>query len=238
MSLTARDLVRKIAKDAGCSYSEVAKRINDDMKAGKSLIDSIRNIATDFGLDPSKYHLSPTKIVKAIRNILQEDYSQTLMISAVLAQMVESKGRDRFPPPAFFAFMELLADTPEAARRTNAEPPAHVDEATTQIIELTTSLVSIICNWSETGIDGVAPDCPKELGELAKTVVLRTRLYQAGMWICLSCGKVVALRKTHSLLCPECDAKISTDEPSPSKRQARERHRIGYGRSLPGEEIE
>ncbi|MHA1772421.1 MAG: hypothetical protein ACTSYL_11905 [Candidatus Thorarchaeota archaeon] len=239
MSLTARELVQRIAKDAGCQYSDIAGRINKDMKAGKSLVVSVHHIAQECGLDPSKYKLDASRIASTIKQILREDYSQTLMISAVLAQMVESKGKNRLPPPAFFAFLEFLTETSETARRNNTEPPDHVDESTTLIIELATSLVSVICKWSKTGIEGVSDDCPAGLRDLAKVVVRKTKLYQAGMWTCLSCGKIVALRKTHALLCPECDARLSGDRPRVTDSiSRRERHRVGYGQSQLGEKID
>ncbi|MCF2136267.1 MAG: hypothetical protein K9W43_03420 [Candidatus Thorarchaeota archaeon] len=239
MSLTARELVQRIAKDAGCKYSDIAERVNKDMKAGKSLVGSVQHIAKECGLNPSKYKLDASKIASTIKKILREDYSQTLMISAVLAQMVESKGKNRLPPPAFFAFLEFLTETSETASRNNTDPPDHVDESTTLVIELTTSLVSVICKWSVTGIEGVSEDCPQDLRDLAKVVVRKTKLYQAGMWTCLSCGKIVALRKTHALLCPECDARLSGDGPHVAGSSSRrERHRVGYGQSELGEKIE
>ncbi len=234
-----RELVQRLAKDAGRPYSEVAERVNRDVKAGKSLAASVQTIAKKYGLRPSDYRFDSKKIAARIKSILCADYSQTLMISAVLAQMVESNGPNRLSPPAFFAFMEFLSETTATARRNKTEPPTHVEESTMKIIELTTSLVSVICKWSKTGISGVADDCPEELVSIAKTVVRKTKLYQAGMWTCLSCGRIVALRKTRALLCPECDARLSQDIPRPASTSTkRERHRVGYGRSLPGEKID
>ena len=107
-------------------------------------------------LNPSKYKINPVKIVKETEKILSEDYTQTLMISAVLGQMVESRGKDRFPPPAFFAFTEILSRIPDAPRDTKAETSLEIEERTTRIIELMTTLVSVLCEWSEQGVIGVA----------------------------------------------------------------------------------
>jgi len=237
LSLTARDLVRRIASDAGQSYSEIARRVNQDMAKGKNLLSAVHEIARENGLDPGRYTLDPEKIAEEIRTILRKDYAQTLMISAVLAQMVESRGRDSLSPPAFFTFMEFLADATAAPKRREKRI-GNVEEATTKIIELTTTLVSVICDWSRTGIVGVAESCPEPLRGLARVILRKTRLYQAGMWTCISCGKIVSIRETRALLCKECDARLpgpTTLKRTPPKR---ERHRTGYGRTVPGDTID
>jgi len=207
------------------------------MAKGKNLLSAVHEIARENGLDPGRYTLDPEKIAEEIRTILRKDYAQTLMISAVLAQMVESRGRDSLSPPAFFTFMEFLADATAAPKRREKRI-GNVEEATTKIIELTTTLVSVICDWSRTGIVGVAESCPEPLRGLARVILRKTRLYQAGMWTCISCGKIVSIRETRALLCKECDARLpgpTTLKRTPPKR---ERHRTGYGRTVPGDTID
>ncbi|TFG09363.1 hypothetical protein EU538_05300 [Candidatus Thorarchaeota archaeon] len=238
MSLTARDLLHRIAEDTGQSFTELARRVNDEMASGKGIMDAVRKILIKNGLDPNEYRLSPVRIVNRITHLLEEEYSQTLMISAVLAQMVESTDKDRFPPPAFFIFLELLNSVPEAKQTTNLSLSSEIDEKTTEIIELTTTLVSIICSWSKQGITGVARDCPDELRDLARVVARKTRLYQAGLWTCLSCGKVVDLKDTRALLCSECDAKIYGDLEDMPVRTYHERERTGFGKTKKGPELE
>ncbi|MFW9919564.1 MAG: hypothetical protein ACFFED_08195, partial [Candidatus Thorarchaeota archaeon] len=230
VSPTARDLLLKISKETGMPYREVAKRINTSMANGEGFLESVKILVEDQGLNPADYRLDSLEIVKEIRRILQEDYSQTLMISAVLGQLVESKEHERFPPPAFFTFLEILAEIEEAPRRMGSEPPKNVDEATTRIIELTTTLVSLICEWSETGVVGVAKDCPSSLHDLARSVFRKTKLLQSGMWACVSCGKIVDASETRALLCSECDSEISTSSSSFSEN-GDTKDRTGYGRT-------
>jgi hypothetical protein len=98
LSLTARELLQRLADDAGISYHTIAKRVNRMMEKGKGLIESVREIAEENNLDPQKYKINPVKVVAEAERILREDYTQTLMISAVLGQMVEARGKKRFPP--------------------------------------------------------------------------------------------------------------------------------------------
>lgn len=237
LSYTARDLLQKIARDAGLQYREVAKRVNLYMGRGKSLLESLEGIASESNLDPSDYKIDSMKIFREAQTILEDDYSQTLMISAVLAQMVEVKGKDRFPAPAFFAFLEILSTVPESPRKIRQEPPDRIDENTTRMIELTTTLVSLICDWSAEGIKGVAKDCPEELRELAKTVLRKTKLLQSGMWTCVSCGNIVEAKETHALMCSDCDTELSSEIIS-KPENVRERERTGYGQTTRGEPID
>jgi len=234
--LTARDLIHRLANDVGAPYREVAKRVNSEMQKGTGLIESVRLIARQSNLDSSKYRLDAGRIAQETRSILVLDYSQTLMISAVLGQMVESKSRDRFPIPAFFAFLELLGEVSKIPTTRNSDAPVQVDENTTRIIELTTTLVSVICEWSKEGIVGVSGDCPKILQELARAVSRRTRMYQQGIWTCLSCGKMVALKDTRALLCLECDQSMY-GRTSIVEQPDRERERTGYGQSTKREPV-
>ncbi len=238
LSLTARDLLHRIAEDIGLSFRELAGLVNDEMASGRGIMDAVQKILIENKLDPNDYRLDPSKIANRILRLLREDYSQTLMISAVLAQMVESRDEDRFPPPAFFVFLELLNSIPEANRTGNVFLPNAIDEKTTEIIELTTTLVSIICSWSKQGITGVARDCPEELRNLARVCSRKTRLYQAGLWTCLSCGKVVDLKETRALLCSECDANMYDDSEDGQFRTYHERERTGYGKTKKGTELD
>ncbi|MFW9799126.1 MAG: hypothetical protein ACFFD9_01705 [Candidatus Thorarchaeota archaeon] len=231
MSLTARDLLHKVAKDASLSYTEVANRINDAMNGGEGLIDAVTALAEEKGLDPQEYRINSVKIVKELMRILQEDYTQTLMISAVLGQMVEAKGKDRFPVPAFFAFLELLSQVSQAPSDTKSETSTEIEERTTRVIELTTTLVSVIVEWSQEGVTGVAVDCPESLKELARLVFRKTKLLQSGLWTCLSCQKIVDVKTTHALMCQECDDKIRRDSPPTHTVERWELDRTGYGRT-------
>ncbi len=230
MILTARDLIHRLADDVGVPYREIAKRVNSEMQKGSGLIESVRLIARQNNRDPSEYRLDASRIAQEIRSVLMLDYSQTLMISAVLGQMVESKSRDRFPVPAFFAFLELLGEVSKLSATRKSDAAVQVDENTTRIIELTTTLVSVICEWSKEGIVGVSSDCPKNLQELARAVSRRTRMYQQGIWTCLSCGKMVALKDTRALLCQDCDERMYGRVPAVDQ-PPRERERTGYGQS-------
>ncbi|MFW9960785.1 MAG: hypothetical protein ACFFDV_07200, partial [Candidatus Thorarchaeota archaeon] len=99
MSLTARELLQRLAEDTGSTYSIIARRVNRMMEKGNGLLESVQDIAKENKLNPKKYRIDPVKIVAETEKILREDYTQTLMISAVLGQMVEARGKKRFPPP-------------------------------------------------------------------------------------------------------------------------------------------
>lgn len=231
MSLTARDLLRKIAQDSGMDYPEVAKRVNHDMRKGKGFLQSIGTIVGELGLDPNQYRLNPEFIVDEALRIIRRDYSQTLMMSAVLARMVQSEGKDALPPPAFFAFLELLSGIPDTPHTTAGERSIAVDEDTTRVIELLTTLVSLVCEWSNDGIQGVAKDCPTSLVPLARSVFRKTKLYQGGLWTCISCGRIVGFKETHALVCDECDVRMSRVIPRATESLSRDRNRVGYGRT-------
>ncbi|MGQ4911166.1 MAG: hypothetical protein ACP6KW_03270 [Candidatus Thorarchaeota archaeon] len=207
--VTARELLEELAEDIGLPYSTVARRVNRFMAKGKGLLDSVREIAQSAGVDSGKYRIDASRIVAEVNKILREDYTQTLMISAVLGQMVEARGPERFPAPAFFAFLELLSAVPEAHRDTKSETSTEIEERTTRIIELMTTLVSVVCEWSKQGVVGVAEDCPDSLKDLARVVFRKTKLLQGGLWTCISCGTIVDVRETHALMCRDCDQKIS-----------------------------
>jgi hypothetical protein len=228
VDLTAREILHKLANDSGLQYSDLASRINRELREGTSFSQSIMNIAIENGLVPKKYQLNPIKIVEAIRHILREDYSQTLMISAVLSRMVDSDATNRLPIPAFLAFLEILAELPGNVRELKTESSTEIDTKTTRIIELLTTLVSIICEWSKEGMIGIATSCPPSLNELARVIFRKTKMYEGGMWTCISCGNVVNFQDTHALMCPECDAEISKDK---NGADTPDRIRIGYGRN-------
>ncbi|NHJ13314.1 MAG: hypothetical protein EAX95_06530 [Candidatus Thorarchaeota archaeon] len=238
MSLTARDLLQRLAEDAGTSYKDIAGKVNEAMSKGEGLLESVSIIAIEFGLSPSKYRLDSLKIAGEISKLLREDYTQTLMVSAVLGQMVEAKGDERFPSPAFFAFLEILSTVPDARRDTKSETVHEIEELTTRIIELTTTLVSLICEWSHDGIVGVASDCPATLQGLARAVFRKTKLLQAGLWTCISCGKIVNVKDTRALVCEECDAGIHEDAPLDTETSRWERDRTGYGRTRKRDPLE
>lgn len=202
--------MHKLANDTGLSYSAIAKRVNRSMQKGKGLIESVQKIAEEHKLNSKKYIINPEKIVSEAVKILREDYTQTLMISAVLGQMVESKGKDRFPPPAFFAFIEIISEIENAPRDIKSETSTEIEERTTRIIELVTTLVSLLCEWSEHGVIGVAADCPVSLREIARAVFRKTKLLQGGLWTCISCGNIVDVKETKALMCLECDNKIDS----------------------------
>ena len=237
LSLTARNLLQKIARDSGMSYRQIAMLVNKAMRGGTGLIESVQEIAKEEGLDPKKYKINPSKILEEMKSILREDYSQTLMISAVLGQLVEASGNDRLPPPAFFAFLEILSIVPTAPVRKSDDTPTSIDETTTRMIELITTLVSVICEWSEEGVIGISTECPKSLMEVAKAVFRKTKLLQSGMWTCISCGTIVDAKTTRALMCEDCDAELNP-QTDVSSKIPRERIRTGYGQTNKGDSLE
>lgn len=228
VDLTAREILQKLAQDSGMQYSELAQRVNQELRKGISFSQSILNIAIENGLTPKKYQLDAKKIVEAIRQILREDYSQTLMISAVLSRMVDSESTNRIPVPAFLAYLEILAELPGNVRELKTESSTEIETKTTRMIELLTTLVSIICEWSKEGMVGIAATCPPALKELARAVFRKTKMYENSLWTCISCGKVVNLQDTHALMCESCNAGLSKEK---SDMDLPERIRTGYGRS-------
>jgi predicted RNA-binding Zn-ribbon protein involved in translation (DUF1610 family) len=231
VSLTARDLLQKLANDAGISYQVIARKVNRLMGKGMGFLESARSIAVEHGLVESKYRIDAEKIVKESEKILREDYTQTLMISAVLGQMVEARGKERFPAPAFFAFIEVLSRITDARRDTKSETSNEIEDRTTRIIELMTTLVSVLCEWSEKGVVGVADDCPESLREMAKAVFRKTKLLQGGLWTCISCGEIVNVKETKALMCTNCDSSISRSNIHERYDQLTGRNRTGYGRT-------
>ncbi len=238
MSVTARDLLRKLANDSGLDYRQLALRVNKEMRRGESFVHSVDSIAREVGLDPDGYKLNPKSIADEALGILQRNYSRTLMMSAVLARMMESKGKDALPPPAFFAFLELLSAIPDAPRNIADGVSLEVDEDTTRIIELLTTLVSLVCEWSKDGIHGVARNCPESLVPMARSVFRKTKLYQGGLWTCISCGRIVGLGETRALVCPQCDARMAHALPGMGLSSPKERERVGYGRAEDGNPVE
>ncbi len=230
--MTARDLLQQLANDAGIPYQTIAKKVNRMMAKGMGLLDSVRNIAKENGLKETKYRIDATKIVRETEKILREDYTQTLMISAVLGQMVEARGRERLPAPAFFAFIEMLSKIPDAPRDTKSESSTEIEDRTTRIIELMTTLVSVLCEWSEKGVAGVANDCPESLRDMAKAVFRKTKLLQGGLWTCISCGDIVDVKETRALMCTNCDSSISRSDIHQRFDQMAGRDRTGYGRTM------
>ncbi|MFW9794900.1 MAG: hypothetical protein ACFFEE_11385 [Candidatus Thorarchaeota archaeon] len=231
MSLTARDLIQRLSNDTGLPYPTVARRVNRLMEKGLGLIESVKSIADEYKLKSNQYHIDAEKIIKEAEKILREDYTQTLMISAVLGQMVEAKGKDRFPAPAFFAFIETLSRISDVRRDTKSESSTEIEDRTTRIIELMTTLVSVLCEWSQKGIVGVADDCPKSLREMAKVVYRKTKLLQGGLWTCISCGNIVNANETRALMCSDCDSSISRSSIHERFDHMTGRNRTGYGRS-------
>ena len=232
MSLTARELLHKVADDAGLTYQTVARRINRMMRKGSGLIESVHEIAVEHNLKPDKYRIDPVKIVSETEKILREDYTQTLMISAVLGQMVEAKGPDRFPPPAFFAFTEMLSQISDARRDTKSETSIEIEDRTTRIIELMTTLVSVLCEWSEQGVVGISQDCPDSLRDIARAIFRKTKLLQGGLWTCISCGNIVDAKETRALMCHECDIQLSGSRNIEDRFESfGGRVRNGYGKS-------
>lgn len=228
VDLTAREILQKLAQDSKMQYDDLARRVNTELRKGVSFSQSIMNIAIEKGLSPKKYQLNAKKIVEAIRHILREDYSQTLMISAVLSRMVDSDSNNRIPVPAFLAFLEILAELPGNVRELKTESSTEIETKTTRMIELLTTLVSITCEWSKEGMIGISSDCPLVLKELARAVFRKTKMYESGLWTCISCGNVVNLKDTHALLCETCNAGISKED---RERDIHEKIRTGYGRS-------
>lgn len=231
LSLTARDLLQRLSNDTGLPYPLVARRVNRSMGKGKGLLESVRSIADEHDLKSSRYQIDAEKIIKETEKILREDYTQTLMISAVLGQMVEAKGKDRFPAPAFFAFIEMLSHISDARRDTKSESSTEIEERTTRVIELMTTLVSVLCEWSEKGVVGVAKDCPDSLRDMAKAIFRKTKLLQGGLWTCISCDNIVNAKETRALMCPDCDSSISRSDIHERFDKMVGRNRNGYGRS-------
>jgi len=232
LSLTARELLQRLAEDTGSTYYAIAKRVNRMMEKGKGLLESIREIAKENELNPKKFSIDSVKIVAETEKILREDYTQTLMISAVLGQMVEARGKKRFPLPAFFAFIEMLSMVSDVPRDTKSETSTEIEERTTRIIELMTTLVSVICEWSEQGVIGVAADCPDSLRDIARAVFRKTKLLQGGLWTCISCGNIVEARETRTLMCLDCDKRISSSRSIEDRFESLGgRDRTGYGRT-------
>ncbi|MFW9817294.1 MAG: hypothetical protein ACFFEW_15295 [Candidatus Thorarchaeota archaeon] len=208
MSLTARELIQTLSNDIGLPYQTVARHVNRLMEKGMGLLEAVSSVASGKGVD-KKYRIDAERIISETEKILREDYTQTLMISAVLGQMVEAKGKDRFPAPAFFAFIEMLSRISDAKRDTKSESSTEIEERTTRVIELMTTLVSVLCEWSEKGVVGVAENCPESLRDMAKTIFRKTKLLQGGLWTCISCGNIVNAKETRALMCSDCDSKIT-----------------------------
>jgi hypothetical protein len=206
------------------------------MAKGMGLLESVKDIAGEHGLKSTKYRIDADKIVQEAEKILREDYTQTLMISAVLGQMVEARGRERFPAPAFFAFIEMLSKIPDAPRDTKSESSTEIEDRTTRIIELMTTLVSVLCEWSEKGVVGVAEDCPETLRDMAKAIFRKTKLLQGGLWTCISCGNIVNVKETRALMCTSCDSNISRSDIHQRFDQMAGRNRTGYGRTTSDED--
>lgn len=238
VKLTARELLQELAEDIGLPYATVARRVNRLMSKGTGFLESVRQIAKSSNMDPGRYRIDATRIVGEVNKILREDYTQTLMISAVLGQMVESRGSDRFPAPAFFAFIELLADVPDARRDSRSETSREIEDRTTRIIELMTTLVSVICEWSEQGVIGIAEGCPEDLKDLAKAVFRKTKLLQGGLWTCISCGSIVNVRETHALMCEDCDRKVARSRPEERFEVFGGRDRTAYGRTADEDDMD
>ena len=236
LSLTARDLLQKLANDAGLPYQTIARKVNRMMAKGMGLLESVEKIAKDQGLAKRTYRIDTEGIVREAEMILCEDYTQTLMISAVLGQMVEARGREKFPAPAFFAFIEMLSRIPDAPRDTRSESSTEIEERTTRIIELMTTLVSVLCEWSEKGVVGVADDCPETLRDVAKAIFRKTKLLQGGLWTCISCGSIVNAKETRALMCEKCDSSISRSDIHQRYNQMVGRNRTGYGRTTSEDE--
>ena len=231
MAVTARDLLRQVAEDCGCPYSEVVRSVNDRMGRGMGLLPSVREVALEHGLDPEKYTISPTALVREAEEILRSNYARALIISAVLAGMLERDGGDELPLPAFFAFVELLDETPQPEHHSGVPTAEDIESSVRRVIELMTTPVSVVCDWSTGGIEGVAESCPDEVVPLAKAVVRRTKLYQAGLWSCLACKRLVDLKDVRGLLCPECDASVGMTGPGHCllPGEPPELDRLGYG---------
>ncbi len=236
LNLTARDLLHKIASDMGLPYNKIAKIVNEAMMNGEGLLEAVNSLAKEHGLDDRNYRIDALKTMNEIERILKEDYTQTLMISAVLGQMVEAEGKERFPAPAFFAFLEILSSVSEAPKDAKSETSTEIEEHTTRIIELTTTLVSVICRWSKEGVVGVADNCPQELKELARLVFRKTMMLQSGLWSCISCGRIVDVKSTRALMCEECDIKMDDSSISQVDSSRCTRDRNGYGQTSKSEE--
>jgi len=205
------------------------------MAKGMGLPESIKNIASENGLKETQYRIDANRIIRETEKILREDYTQTLMISAVLGQMVEARGRERFPAPAFFAFIEMLSLIPDVPRDTKSESSTEIEDRTTRIIELMTTLVSVICEWSDKGVIGVAEECPESLRSIARAVFRKTKLLQGGLWTCISCGEIVNVKETKALMCPKCDSSISRSDIHQRFDQMAGRDRTGYGQTTSDE---
>jgi len=230
---TARALLEKIAEETDIPYSELANRVNIAMHQEGDFVEAIDFVLEQEGLPLNKYRLSPEAIAQEIDSVLNEDYSQTVMMSAVLARMAASDEESNFPMPAFFAFLEFLADIEEPPEDEKEESANEIEANTTRLIELLTTLVTLICSWSDGMIAGISKECPESLKETAKIIFRRDRLYRADLWICISCGKIVDFNKTSGLMCSQCSSGLG-DSFLPSnidKDKRFERTRTGYGKT-------
>ena len=230
---TARALLEKIAEETGLSYSELANRVNSAMHQERDFVESVQFVLKEEGLPPNKYRLQPEAIVEEIELILNDDYSQTVMISAVLARLAASDEESSFPMPVFFAFLEFLADIEEPPEDEKEESANEIEANTTRLIELLTTLVTLICSWSDGMITGISKECPESLQEIARVTLRRDRLYKAGLWICISCGKIVDFANTSGLMCSECSSGLGNSflASNIEKNRRFDRTRTGYGKT-------
>jgi predicted transcriptional regulator len=126
---------------------------------------------------------------------------------------------------------EDYTQIPDAPRDSKSESSTEIEDRTTRIIELMTTLVSVLCEWSDRGIVGVAEDCPESLREMARAIFRKTKLLQGGLWTCISCGNIVNVKETKALMCTDCDSSISRSDIHQRFDQMAGRNRTGYGRT-------
>ncbi len=209
MILTARQLVQKLAQEIKLDYQNTLNLVQNKLKTGNDIVFTVKSIAKEHGISDKEFYISPIDVYNEILKYLNYSLSQTLLISAVLGQMADTSAPPKIPHPAFFAFLEILKNASPTKRRKSDEE--HIDQIITELIELLTTLVSLICKWDENGIAGISEKCPPSLREIAKAVVRKTKLLEAGMWVCIRCESIVALNTVKGLLCEKCASEIYSE---------------------------
>ncbi len=210
MILTARQLVQKLANEINIEYSDVLSLVQNKLKAGNDIVFTVQSIAKEHGVPVNDLYISPIDVYNEILKYLNYSMSQTLLISAVLGQMADTSAPPKIPHPAFFAFLEILKSASPSKKHSADED--NIDQIITQLIELLTTLVSLICKWDSKGIAGVSESCPASLKDIAKTVVRKTKLLEAGMWVCIRCESIVSIDSVKGLLCEKCASEIYSDD--------------------------
>ncbi|MEM2141965.1 MAG: hypothetical protein QXQ81_01735, partial [Candidatus Thorarchaeota archaeon] len=122
-------MIKRIAARTGISYEEIGLEVNSLIQSGASLEEAIKKVAVRLGLDPVEYGFDAEAIDAEMRSILGSGYAQTLMITAVLSQMVAPVGRGRLAVPAFLLFAEILSEVKDIPPETHVDIAQSVSES-------------------------------------------------------------------------------------------------------------